>query len=212
MPILAKKNEYVIPVTFKCNQHCSYCAIQNTYDYRDIVEHSEVLSKIKLVPDNSIVTLTGGEPGLLEYDALNEYIHCLVDKHCILYLETNGLFITRHYQLCRYFHEILYHCTIDIDLSEDIIFDKTLPLRYLLIVTDVNFSRLGNFLKKYNNIRFDIIAATYPYKDQITGPTLSNINRHKIIATYNKHMTKDSIKRMLVEKDFDSITWMFDKI
>ena len=93
MPILATHNEYVIPLTFKCNWRCSYCAIRNKYDYRDNVSHEEIMKKISIVPERSVVTLTGGEPGLLEYCKLEKYIMSLHHKKCTLYLETNGMFI-----------------------------------------------------------------------------------------------------------------------
>jgi organic radical activating enzyme len=70
MPILAKQNEYVIPLTFKCNWNCDYCAINNTYDYRDNVTHEEILKKISIIPKQSLVTLTGGEPGLIDKNNL----------------------------------------------------------------------------------------------------------------------------------------------
>lgn len=96
------------------------------------------------------------------------------------------------------------------NINDDIIIDKKLPLRYLIIVHDNNICNLKNFVNKYDDIKFDIIEATYPYKDCITGPTLSAYNKHMILTHYSKHMTKDSIKRFIKEKEFDKITWLFD--
>ncbi len=207
MPILAKNNEYVIPLTFKCNWNCSYCAINNTYDYKDTVTDKEILQKIKSIPEQSLVTLTGGEPGLIKKDNLYYYITLLQHKKCELYLETNGLFIKKYPELCKYFYEILYHCSIDME-NTNIITNLT-NVRYVLIITDENIKNLDTFIHKYNNIKFDIIAASYPYKEQITGPILSEKNKHYILTKYCKHMTKDSIKRMIKEKEFDKINWLF---
>lgn len=212
MPILAKQNEYVIPLTFKCNWNCSYCAIRNSYDYRDIISKDEIQSKIRIVPNMSRVTLTGGEPGLISRKDIEEYISLLVDKKCEIYIETNGLFIEKYPDLCTYFYEVLYHCTIDMEIDNNIILNNMQNLRYIIIVNDNNFKNLNLFLKKYNNIKFDIIEATYPYKDEITGPTLSYKNKYHIMTKYNSHMTKDSLLRMIKEKQFDKITWLFDKI
>ena len=71
---------------------------------------------------------------------------------------------------------------------------------------------MPKFLQKYSEIKFDIIAATYPYADCITGPTLSNANKHMILTRYASHMTRDSIKRLIREKEFDKITWLFDSV
>jgi hypothetical protein len=35
----------------------------------------------------------------------------------------------------------------------------------MLIVTDKNIKNLDDFIHKYINIKFDIIAASYPYKE-----------------------------------------------
>lgn len=209
MPILTKTNEYVIPLTFKCNWSCPYCAIRNSHDYKDNVSYDETIAKVDSVPAGSRVTLTGGEPGLVSKEHLEAYIDSLRSKNCELYLETNGLFIERYPDLCSCFYEILYHCSDNLDASKPIIQNGMENLRYLIVVSDGNFKNLDKFLQTYKDIKFDIIEATYPYKEEITGPTLSSANKHAIMAKYSKHMTKDSIKRMIREKDFDSITWMF---
>jgi hypothetical protein len=109
----------------------------------------------------------------------------LINKKCELYLETNGLFIKKYYDLCKNFYEILYHCSVDMNINDNIIIDSSLPLRYLLIVNDKNICNLEKFLFKYSMIKFDIIEATYPYKDCITGPTLSKNNKYTILTKYN---------------------------
>ena len=74
MPILNKQNEFVIPVTFKCNWNCSYCAIRNTHDFRDNVSIESIYRSIEQVESDSNVTITGGEPGLLDYGILSNIV------------------------------------------------------------------------------------------------------------------------------------------
>ena len=74
MPILTQKNEVAITITYKCNWNCEYCAVRNNHDYKDNVTHDDVLSKISKIEDNSVVTIFGGEPGLVERKYIEEYM------------------------------------------------------------------------------------------------------------------------------------------
>lgn len=65
MPILAKPDEFVVPLTFKCSWDCSYCAIRNSHDYREEVSLESILRSVDQVGTGSTTTLTGGEPGLV---------------------------------------------------------------------------------------------------------------------------------------------------
>ena len=74
MPILLKKDEYALTITYKCNWKCRYCAVRNKHDYKDIITHEDVLKKICAVPASTIVTLFGGAPGLVDEDYVKQYI------------------------------------------------------------------------------------------------------------------------------------------
>ena len=84
---------------------------------------------------------------------------------------------------------------------------KHRSIRYMIIVDDENICRLDRFLKHHSDIKFDIVEATYPYPE-MSGPTLSKINKNHIIAKYGNHMTKESLSRLLNGKDFDSIEFL----
>lgn len=206
MPILNKQNEFVISVTFNCNWTCSYCSIRNKYDYRNNVSIESIYKSIDQVKYNSIVTLTGGEPGLLDYNIILSIIQRLKNKNVTLYLETNGLFILRHALLLNYFHEILYHCSQDLNEDDIILNVPHKNIRYILIIHDNNILKLKKFILKYQHIKFDIIEATYPY--DITGPTLSPINKNMLLCNYINNMTSESIYRLIYKKDFDRIQFL----
>lgn len=81
-------------------------------------------------------------------------------------------------------------------------------MRYLIIVHDDNISKLEAFLAKHPRTVFDIIEATYPYPDEMSGPTLSKENKLKIIVKYGNRMTRESFHRLLNGKDFEKIQFL----
>ena len=207
MPICLKKNEYALTLTYKCNWKCSYCAVNNKYDYKDIVTHEDVLSKISKVPDKSIVTLFGGEPGLVDRSNIEQYIQILEEKKCKLWLETNGTFIQKYPDLVSRFEEVIWHCCEEINACNKIQKLQFDNVRYMVIVHNLNFSSLKQFLDLNNDIEFDIVEATYPY-EEMKGPRLSKKNKNSIIAQFGSRMTKESFQRLLNGKDFDKITFL----
>ena len=94
MPIQAIDGEYEVELTHECNWHCPYCAID--VHRLPAISHSELAAKLKKIPAKSVVTLSGGEPGLLSRDEIDYVIIALRDKKCKLNLNTNGTFISRY--------------------------------------------------------------------------------------------------------------------
>jgi organic radical activating enzyme len=204
MAVQAKEKEIELVVTWVCNWHCEYCCV-DTHS-RPKLAMDEVRAKLdNLIPGYN-VTISGGEPGSMKRKDLEFIIDEIKKRDCIPSINTNGLFIKRYRDLCDEMDCILYHCSQDIDTEDDIIVDDTLDIEYMLVVTDNNFDRLGQFLDKYPDITFNLIAATNP--DGIYGPTLSVHNKHKMMRLYHHRMTEESIKRVFKEKDFDSIIYI----
>jgi hypothetical protein len=105
------------------------------------------------------------------------------------------------------FEEVLYHCSENLNPDDEITIIPGAPnIEYLLIVTDNNYSKLADFLGKYEHIQFNLVAASNP--DGINGPELSTELKHKMLATYYTRMTPDSIRRIFTEKNFDGITYI----
>jgi organic radical activating enzyme len=204
MAVQAKEKEIELVVTWVCNWHCAYCCV-DTHN-RPKMTMDDVKLKLDKVTEDYNVTLSGGEVGSMKRDDILYILDALAAKNCRVSINTNGLFIKRYRDLCDRFDTILYHCSEDINLEDDIIIDPTLDLQYLLIVTDDNFERLGLFLEKYADIKFNLVAATNPLG--INGPTLSTQLKHKMLTLYHHRMTTDSIKRVFKEKDFDSIIYL----
>jgi organic radical activating enzyme len=204
MSIQAKENEIELVVTWVCNWYCEYCCV-DTHN-RPKLTMEAVKAKLEKVISGYNVTLSGGEVGSMKRADIEFILAELEAKGCSVSINTNGLFIKRYRDLLPRFDEILYHCSENMNIADEIIIDPDLKLNYLLVVTDNNFNNLEAFLEKYNNIKFNLVPATNP--TGISGPILSLINKNKMIKLYHHRMTTDSILRNFKEKDFDSIIYL----
>lgn len=211
MPILLSetKREFAFMLTRECNWHCKYCAVQNKHDQGDgPLLDNDVLENASKVQSSSIVTLFGGEPGLASRELVEKCINILEEKNCTLYLETNGLFIEKYPDLLSHFTEVLYHCSEDLDVADQILQTSFSRVRYLIIVHDENIQKLRAFLDAHSDITFDIIEATYPYPDEMYGPTLSASNKKKLILEFGHRMSRESLSRLIHGKDFERIEFL----
>ena len=204
MGIQAKEKEIELVVTWVCNWFCDYCCV-DTHN-RPKLTMEEVKAKLDKVIPGYNVTLSGGEVGTMKRDDIEFILSELESKGCPVSINTNGLFIKRYRDLLPRFDTILYHCSEDLDINDEIIIDPKLNLQYLLIVTNNNFSKLDAFLDKYPNIEFNLVAATMP--EGINKVILSNELKHKMLTTQHKRMSVESKKRVFKEKDFDSIIYL----
>lgn len=204
MAVQAKEKEIELVVTWVCNWHCDYCCV-DTHN-RPKLTMDDVKNKLdKIIPGYN-VTLSGGEVGSMKRDDIEFILSEIEKKSCRPSINTNGLFIKRYRDLLPRFDTVLYHCSEDMNLDDEVIIDPELNLEYLLIVTDKNFNNLGPFLDKYKDITFHLVAATMP--EGILGTTLSNKNKHAMLAKYHHRMTEQSKRRVFKEKDFDAIIYI----
>ncbi len=162
-----------------------------------------VKKKLKLIPNGYNVTISGGEPGSMSRDNILFILEYLEAIDCVPSINTNGTFLRKYPDLIPRFDTVLYHCSENIDVN-DKVFEGDYD--YLLIVTDTNFHRLGDFLNHHKDKQFSLVAATNP--ENIDNPTLSIENKHKMLKRHHKQMTTESIKRVFKEKDFDAITYI----
>jgi organic radical activating enzyme len=204
MAIQAKEREIEIVVTWVCQWHCDYCCVDTHNRPRLTME--DVKSKLDKVIPGYNVTLSGGEVGTMKRSDIEFIINELKAKDCKLSINTNGLFIKRYRDLLHHFEYILYHCSENLDIEDEIIIDPELDLQYLLIVTDLNFHKLEAFLNKYPDIEFHLVAATMP--GGIVGPVLSSRLKHKMLSKFHHRMSSESKLRVFKEKDFDSIIYL----
>jgi organic radical activating enzyme len=204
MSIQAKEKEIELVVTWVCNWHCDYCCV-DTHNRPKLTMDDVRLKLDKIIPGYN-VTLSGGEVGSMKREDVEYILSALKSKGCKISINTNGLFIKRYRDLLPCFEEILYHCSEDLDINDDVIIDPALNLQYLLIVTDNNFSKLDAFLQKYPDIKFHLVAATNP--EGIHKVVLSPSLKHKMLTKQHNRMSEQSKKRIFKEKDFDSIIYL----
>jgi organic radical activating enzyme len=204
LTILAIPNEYEVIITYKCNWKCNYCSV-DTHSHLKL-SFDDVMHKIQTIPQGSYVTLSGGEVGSMKRSHIEQIIHTLQDKQCVLGINTNGLFLQRYVDLAHNFRDITYHCTENIDISDEVYVNYSLPIDYMIVVNDDNFFKLKQFLDKYPDIRFSLVAASNP--EGMSGPTLSTKLKYRMLTEFHLRMTEDSKKRIFTEKQFNLITYL----
>ena len=143
-----------LALTFRCNWFCDYC-VADTHNQPERT-FDQVLEIVNSVEPGTEVTLSGGEPGLLKRQQLEQVITLLKDKGCPIDLLTNGLFFKRHAPLIKEFGKIHYHCVEylpgDIEFP-NISHDNVI---YGLVVTTSNFidGSIHIMINKYPHIKF----------------------------------------------------------
>lgn len=204
MPILNVPNEIEIELTHKCNWNCRYCAIC-THNLQEISEEA-ALEKVRSIAGKyDTVTFSGGEPGLLSRNILEQMITCIKSTNSNLCINTNGTFIEKYPDLIEKFDEIIYHCSQDLD-DELKYYPNFSNIRYMLVIDDINILKLDNYLNKYSNIIFDIVPVSYEFND-IRKP-LSMKNRIHIVKNFNNRITLDSYRRLFVDKNFNLVKYI----
>jgi len=185
---------YHIDLTYDCNWYCSYCCA-DTHN-RDIIDDEKVLSQINKAPKGSIVSFSGGEPGLLSEERIIKYCELLKEKDCVLTVDTNGLFLKRHpHVVNQYISDVLYHCVENIRDRKDITlydFDhipKNENFLYQLVFTDDDsIEDVHYYLDKYPDIKFALISANNAI---VNGKYIKGIDRKKGFKLYQ--LFKDRI-------------------
>lgn len=198
---------YELIITYKCNWDCNYCCV-NTHSRN---EPTNIFEKIDKIENKSMVTLSGGEPGMMSRKKIKIIINKLIEKECIICLNTNGLFIKKYKDLLKYFDKINYHISQNVDINDEfILLEAYYNVDYILIVNDNNYKNIELFFKKYPDILFNIIPSSNPDDGIITAPELSKNMRNLIVTKYYKFLNKESISRLLFEKDFSNIIYLKD--
>jgi organic radical activating enzyme len=194
---------YEVILTYNCNWNCEYCCV-NTHENK--LNYEDALKKLEIIEEDSTVILSGGELGTLPKDKVINFINLLQNKNCKLHLNTNGLFLRKYEDLLTNFEEINYHCSQDLDITDEIIILNK-KINYILIVHDLNIHKLQQFLEKNKDLKFCIYPASTPSTGIKNAPELSSINKFKILKQFNSRLTKKSIKR-LINEDFSKITFL----
>jgi len=197
-------DEIELRITYKCNWNCDYCAVDTHNKHR--VSQSYIYQCIDDMNSNSIVTISGGEPGLCTRKYIKTIIDMLLSKDCIIKLNTNGLFLEKFPDLLCHFDEIFYHCSSDLQPIPVKRYNHK-NIHYLLIITDNNIHRLKEYVS-INNFKFLIVASSNPGDINKEIPVLNKHNKKLLIKKYNKNMTTLSKSYWLKSKDESCIIYL----
>lgn len=204
MPILNVPNEVEIELTHKCNWDCRYCAIRT--HRLPIISEDEALNKVKAVAGKfQTITFSGGEPGLLSRKILEQMIKTVEGSGSILCINTNGTFIRKYPDMVSKFDEVIYHCSRDLN-DTLLMYPQFDNIRYMLVVDDVNYSRLKQYLEDNLNVKFDVVPASYEPGD--SRKPLSTFNRMEIIRKFSDRITLESQRRLFVDKNFNNVKYL----
>lgn len=188
--------KYSISVTYKCNWNCPYCS-RDTHNQETNFENA--IKATHKVDNNSDVTITGGEPGLLTTDELLEIIKILKNKNCYVDINSNGE-IFKHQKVINVIDSIYYHCSMNMELDDIINKDYKDKTFYVVVVTDNNIDNLEPFLEKHNDIDFIIHPAKeVPINGKI-GESLSKKNILKLAIKYKNNIPEQFMILLDFEK------------
>ncbi len=173
---------YELSVTNRCNWHCDYCLV-DTHE-RDFLRFGTVLDKIDLMKNNSSVTLSGGEPGMLANVEVQNLFEKLNKKNITIDLLTNGLFLDWHSDYLTSIGEVFYHCVEDLAKRTDIThleYKNKDDFYYILVVSteDLLNDDILYYFSKYPDIKFVLSANVKPGERVDISKFLIFIERYK---------------------------------
>lgn len=188
-------NEYNLLLTNVCNWHCNYCITDTHAPGKGMIPLEVIKEKIEKVEDGSLVTLSGGEPGVARREVVEYAITELQKKNCTIMVNTNGEFFKRYPEWVSAIHEFVYHCCDTISLEEDIYEPAVSFVRYMIVVTDNEMDILEQFLDKYSHITFHVSAAadTRQFSVLPNRTSLSKKNALEIVRKYRHRILPSSL-------------------
>lgn len=182
-----ERKEYEIEVCYKCNWDCEYCCVE-THTKQPKTDKEIFDNFYSLGIKDANITISGGEPSYASDYLLIALIEYALMNRCDLNLNTNGRFFKKKPELLKYFKEINYHCSIDLEIIDIKNYDHLVEgtdtkINYLVVVTDNNFGKLPFFID-YNQMFFMThkllaIPASNPYG--VNRPILSQENYKSIL-------------------------------
>ena len=183
------KIEYKLPITFACNWNCSYCCV-DTHNQPE-VDYQTIFKTIGQYPNNSVVHIEGGEPGLVDESTILRILDKLNNKNCEILLNTNGVFLNRYPELLNNFVSIIYHCVENVSTRKELRYYTHSDIVYMLVFDKIEqLDDIIYYIEKYKDIKFfvswDVIKPQRHIKEIL-----------QFINKYKNRITKDSITYLL---------------
>lgn len=191
-----KRDNFCLGVIWACDWDCPYCMV-DTHSQKEYTL-AQIERKLDLVTENADVSISGGEPGLLSKTLIKKIFDNLIEKKCLISVNTNGLFFKNHPEYDKYISSYFYHCSMDLSSPE--IYKPTVAenkIDYMVVITDKTIDNLEPFLLYNKDILFKVFAAdSYKVKGK-KGDSLSKKNAFRIVKEYKHLIHKDSIHNLL---------------
>ncbi|AYF45772.1 hypothetical protein BALOs_2783 [Halobacteriovorax sp. BALOs_7] len=150
-----------------------------------------LLEKIYNVTEGATVSLSGGEPGLIDPKTMEKVFEHLVKLNCTIDVFTNGLFIKRYGdKYLQYIDEVLYHCVETLDQEIEFPDMDEEQVTYVIIVTNDNHHMVDDFLDKYPHISFKLAC------NMKHGQTLNRGDAFKLFMRNKKRISEDSFETL----------------
>ncbi len=201
----------IIDVTYTCDWSCDFCS-------RDLnkpkIKIEDTLNKIRKFENGSDVTLSGGEPGLMNSEEMHQIINLLVEKNCIIYVATNGAFMRNHSDLMDKISMITYHCSEKLDAVIERFDQYTDKIEYVVVVNDTNLPNLDNFLKINKDANSPKISLIGAKKGELRntepryGVGLSFKNKAKVLHIAKKPEYTNTADIMVLFEDIKHIKFI----
>jgi MoaA/NifB/PqqE/SkfB family radical SAM enzyme len=199
---------YNVDLTFKCNWDCWYCCA-DTHNQDEQIDDASVMNQLAKVPNNTIVSFAGGEPGMVSKDLIIKYCEILKEKNCVITVDTNGLFLEKYPDLVvKYISDVLYHTVQDVRSRKEIKlyhFDH-IPVNdnfiYQLVVTNKDsFEDIEWYLNKYPQFQFAVIGANAGYVKEVYQSGLDRKLGFKIYQKYKDRLFLPHAPLLFLESD-----------
>ena len=182
-----ERKEYEIEVCYKCNWDCEYCCVE-THTKQPKTDKEIFDNFYSLGIKDANITISGGEPSYASDYLLIALIEYALMNRCDLNLNTNGRFFKKKPELLKYFKEINYHCSINLEIIDIKNYDHLVEgtdtkINYLVVVTDNNFGALPFFIE-YNKkffINHELLAVPASNPFGVKRPELSIPNFKHVI-------------------------------
>ncbi|MFG1493391.1 radical SAM protein [Halobacteriovorax sp. ZH4_bin.1] len=188
----AKRDEFTIITTYNCNWDCSYCIIDtHKRNKTSPISKEMLLGKIYSVTEGAQVSLSGGEPGLIDPVTMEKVFQHLVKLNCTIDVFTNGLFIKRYGdKYLKYVDEVLYHCVENLDQEIEYPNMDEEQFTYVIIVTNDNHHMVDDFLDKYSHLSFKLSC------NSKHGQTLNRGDAFKLFMRNKHRISEDSFETL----------------
>jgi organic radical activating enzyme len=163
---------------------------------RDEPKQEDIFNYIDNFEEYSTVSISGGEPGLVNLEFMKKIIFKLEQKKCEIDVNTNGEFFKKFADLDKYINSYIYHCSDK--LIEDSIYIPKVDdskIVYAITVNDTNIDNLETFIQMFTSKVKDkilIFSASNP-KDQFNGNRIgiNHKNKLRLLKDFRKYVDKD---------------------